>query len=65
MNMKIQYHNKIRWGLAPLTPNDAPPLDENIGSCTLHSTLITVLLFFTFITLAAFYLLDTFFDSHV
>jgi hypothetical protein len=26
MNMKIQYCNKIRWGLAPLAPNDAPPL---------------------------------------
>jgi hypothetical protein len=24
--MKIQYYNKIRWGLAPLAPNDAPPL---------------------------------------
>jgi hypothetical protein len=26
MNMEIQYYNKIRWGLAPLAPNDAPPL---------------------------------------
>jgi hypothetical protein len=26
MNMKIQYYKKIRWGLAPLAPNDAPPL---------------------------------------
>jgi hypothetical protein len=26
MNMKIQYYNKIRWGLAPLAPNNAPPL---------------------------------------
>jgi hypothetical protein len=24
--MKIQYYNKIRWGLACLAPNDAPPL---------------------------------------
>jgi hypothetical protein len=24
--MEIQYYNKIRWGLAPLAPNDAPPL---------------------------------------
>jgi hypothetical protein len=26
MDMEIQYYNKIRWGLAPLAPNDAPPL---------------------------------------
>jgi hypothetical protein len=25
-NMKFQYYNKTRWGLAPLAPNDAPPL---------------------------------------
>jgi hypothetical protein len=25
MNMRIQYYNKIRWGLATLAPNDAPP----------------------------------------
>jgi hypothetical protein len=24
--MKIQYYNKIRWGLAPLAPNDATEL---------------------------------------
>jgi hypothetical protein len=24
--MKIQYYNKIMLGLAPLAPNDAPPL---------------------------------------
>jgi hypothetical protein len=24
--MEIQYYSKIRWGLAPLAPNDAPPL---------------------------------------
>jgi hypothetical protein len=28
MNMKIQYYNKIRWGLAPLAPNEAPPLSS-------------------------------------
>jgi hypothetical protein len=26
--MKFQYYNKIRWGLAPLAPNDAPPLSD-------------------------------------
>jgi hypothetical protein len=31
MNMEIQYYNKIRWGLAPLAPNDAPPLDIDKG----------------------------------
>jgi hypothetical protein len=30
MNMEIQYYNKIRWGLAPLAPNDAPPLVMSI-----------------------------------
>jgi hypothetical protein len=24
--MKIQHYNKIRWDLAPLAPNYAPPL---------------------------------------
>jgi hypothetical protein len=28
--MEIQYYNKIRWGLAPLAPNDAPPLVVSI-----------------------------------
>jgi hypothetical protein len=28
--MKIQYYNKIKWGLAPLAPNDAPPLTKYI-----------------------------------
>jgi hypothetical protein len=30
MNMKIQYYNKIRWGLAPLAPKDAPPLHTTV-----------------------------------
>jgi hypothetical protein len=35
MNMEIQYYNKIRWGLAPLAPNDAPPLVYEVNRlCT-------------------------------
>jgi hypothetical protein len=28
--MKIQYYNKIRWGLAPLAPNNAQPLWNSV-----------------------------------
>jgi hypothetical protein len=38
--MKIQYHNKIRWGLAPLAPNDAPPL--SLIYCRNHEEPISV-----------------------
>jgi hypothetical protein len=37
MNMEIQYYSKIRWGLAPLAPNDAPPLQStNLGALRLN-----------------------------
>jgi hypothetical protein len=30
--MKIQYYMKIRWGLAPLALNDAPPLVAGVDT---------------------------------
>jgi hypothetical protein len=38
--MEIQYYNKIRWGLAPLAPNDAPPLENTISSAVVASTFV-------------------------
>jgi hypothetical protein len=42
MNMEIQYYNKIRWGLAPLAPNDAPPLLERMYSINVVQKYFTV-----------------------
>jgi hypothetical protein len=47
--MKFQYYNKTRWGLAPLAPNDAPPL--LLGHLGVHwagNVLRTVALHFFF-----------------
>jgi hypothetical protein len=32
--MKIQYYKKIRWGLAPLAPNDAPRPGPGVDSAS-------------------------------
>jgi hypothetical protein len=48
MNMKIQYCNKSRWGLAPLAPNDAPPLlSADQEFCYLHRAWIFITIFIT------------------
>jgi hypothetical protein len=40
--MKIQYYKKIRWGLAPLTPNDAPllPVLETVRNISFLTTIL-------------------------